>query len=126
MTVIFTSDPNGIYATGGDNQTIVVAPNINIGMLAVFDNDLGGRLVNYGTISDGSGFPPVWFGTGSSGVFINEAGGVVTNTRTDGGIPAVKLYSTASVINEGNILSNSHGISISGAANNDSIANSGD
>jgi hypothetical protein len=121
MTVITTSNPNAIHFTAGDNETLVVAPNVTI--RALFTHDEGSRLVNYGTISDSSSAIS-FFSASERGTFINKAGGVVMTS--DSNFSAVDVRNSVSVINQGTILSAGHGISIGFSANNVSIANSGD
>jgi serralysin len=125
MTIITTSSPNTVWHPN-TNQTIVVAPGIQIAGLVT--SNQGAQLVNYGTLLYSFGFPDaaVTFHAGSSGTFINKAEGVVINTDNDGQDPAILINSTANVINEGTVLGNSHGISVTGSANNVSIVNSGD
>jgi hypothetical protein len=124
MSVIANSGNYFALPTDYD-PTIIVAPDVKIdGLDAIIP---GARLVNYGTLSHGSQ-ATVSFVSRSSGVFINKAGGAVTETSTNGGQPAVLIDGAAnvSVINGGVILSNNHGISIANGANSDSVVNSGD
>ena len=121
MTIL-TASGNSIHLTTPSDLTLVVAPGVtDLGLDAV---NQGARLVNYGTLIASS--YPVGFEAGSSGIFINKAEGVVIATGPFGNTPGVLIKSVASVINEGAILSESHGISIVGSANDDSIVNSGD
>lgn len=124
MTIILTSSPNDFYDMTKDGDTLVIAPNVIFGF--VMNNYQDARIVNYGNMLNTSPHPAVWF-TNGGGIFINEVEGVVTTEQTHPGFPAVRLSGAppATVINKGIMLSNSHGISVTDNANNDSIVNSG-
>jgi Ca2+-binding RTX toxin-like protein len=113
------------------NDTIVVAPGVQI--LGLSSGNTNNEMVNYGSLfnnfsSVGAVAPNVrFFSFSSGGTFINRAEGVVIHTNGENDDPAVLIESSATVINEGTMLNDSsHGISVSGSANNDSIVNSGD
>ena len=111
--------------TNGDNDTLIVAPDVSVGAMANIYH--GARLINYGTVSHSLAVFGMAVALDGSGTFINKAEGVITSENADGEFPAVYLTGAFSVINEGYILSASHGINITSIfANNNSIVNSGE
>jgi Ca2+-binding RTX toxin-like protein len=123
MTIVTTSDPTGTHQTTHSNETIIVAPSVTVGMLG--SSFPGAEIVNYGTVV---GIATPDFGSvfivAGGGTFINKPNGVVS--RHNGDDPAILIGGGVSVISEGTVLSDGHGIQLGNSANNNSILNSGD
>jgi Ca2+-binding RTX toxin-like protein len=124
MTVILTNESQAV-STNADNDTLIVSPGVSVGAMVGFDQNV--RLINYGTVLHSLatfGWAVLLQG---SGTFTNKAEGVVTSENPIGDFQAIYITGAYSALNEGTILSASHGIKIEGPfANNDSIVNSGE
>lgn len=131
MTTIIDTGPhpNSTVFVSGDGHKENMSPDCSFDTAVIFGG-IGIQVVNYGTLKSTSSSAyhmAVLIESGSTASFINAVGGVVSTDSTNGASAAVLINSAAaSIINQGVIFSQTHGITITnGSANNDSIVNSG-